>query len=854
MAEWVTIQPSLDPILEPIEPIIESIDSVLSFLITILNIVQAILNVVKVFLPGFLDPIRAIVETIIAEIRSLISDLRQLGVYLTGDWTLLRSEDKFSSVIGGYGAYERRMLSRLLDTTDPNRPDFSSSSAVLGAFLYASSGDINELIQLINAVLKFFGRGDLVQSSYSTPTAPEIEYGFVGSVKFRQVAQSIEDGVPDLMTVNWAMPAGVGGTTTAFQPSPKGFLIHVSTVEDGFQVLSITPKAGATNMVDDLPRVTSGAVDPVTNGPLKLYGGLADIGVAPDSTDFSSVESNNPQAALLVLQKDQNTPLIKPSTLKPSQGAVPLIATTFFVETGFLARLGSGTQFSAKIPYADLPKHVSFQAGPDGFAVIDGTEEDATNFWVRVRALTDEYASVLSGLTGGTLDVPVDLYAATTYRQYRFSPEKIRQAVNGVLLPELPGDDAQTSIQPASITPASGPGRVQFPTSNQANYILAVQAAMAVVILTRADLTEGSLLRDVGLVGTVGEFRYNQFAAGEATGLEGAGRDLMARYGIKPLWFRTNRPEQFRLKMRWALQRIASDLQARTAPPDAVAETVVSAAADLFTFTWSALSSDYPFQTILESLGVIDLEGGGGTLRDTEGVGGNPFCRGKAREQLIETYVVEGGPARAPSFDTKEVSPTVWVPGDGSADWSPIIYDDDSGRVEYIRNALMGNTQGQDVITQAASVLQLAAASMSRPIGDTQWIAIRLMPQALAPADELLEKLDRFLQGVLDGLEGIIDKIVSYIEAIQARIYQLQALLNQIRALLRALDFFRLPSVSGLVVVASGTSGVVAELVSSTNKPSDSASAYGAGVAIVSGGIPSVLLETLALLLGGGSE
>lgn len=848
MADWVTVEPSLDPLLEPIDPVLTQIDSVLSFLITILNIVQTILNIIKVFLVGFLDPLRTLVELVIEEVRNLIADLRQLGVYITGDWELLRSEDKFSSVLGGYQAYERRMLARLLDTTDPNRPDFTTSTAVLAAFFYVSSGDVNDLLRSVNAIVKFFGRPDLMSSAspYGTPTAPEMKYGAegAGAGAFRQLSQAVEDDIPDSVSVSWTMPAGAGGITTAFQPAPKGFLIHVSTIQDGLQVLALTAKAESSAEVENLPRVAAGAVDPVTNGPLKLFGGVADIGVTSNSKDFGSVEaSDDPQAPLIVLQKDQNTPLIKPSTLKPTSGDVPLLACTYFVRTTFASRMGAGTTFTATFPKSLLPKHASFSPGTDGYA--EASEEDARKFWFRIRALTDDYASALANVIDGTLDSPANVYASD-YRIYRFSREKALEAVNGVLLPENPGLDGSPAIQPSSFTAASGAGVAEFPTAAQAEYIQAVQAAVAVAILTRADLTESSFLQGVGIISSAGEFRYNQFAVGQATGLEPAGRDLLARYGIKPVWFRGNRPQQFRLRMRYALARVASDLQERAAPPESVASAVVNEAQALLTFRWSDLDEDYPNLTILESLGI------GADPEESEGVGANPFCRGKPKYQVEAEYEeTNGGPPRAPSFNERQES-DIWVIGEGSADYSPIIYSDSAAKVEFIRNALV--TNGTQVISGAASTLQLAAAAVSRPAGDTSWVAIRLLPQGLVPVDELLERLDRFLQGVLDGLEGITDKIVAYIEAIQARIYQLQALLNQIRALLRALDFFRLPSVSGLVVVASGTDGVVTELVSATNKPFDSANSYGAGVAVVSGGVPAVLLELLALLLNSGDS
>jgi hypothetical protein len=846
VAEWQPLTPGVTPVLDQLDPVITGIDTVLSFLLALLQVAQAILQVLQAFLIGLIDPLRAIVEALIAEARAIIADLRALGVYLTGDWQILRAEDKFSSVLGGYSAYERRMLARLLDTADPNRPNFSSSTTVLGAFLYTSSGDITELRASVNALLKFFGRGDLISkgSPYGTPAQPTLFYGTEGANvgSFRQLAQATEDAIPDAVTVKWKMPAPVGGISTAFSPAPKGFLIHVTTEPDGLGVLALTSKAQLSGEVEGLPRVAASAVDPVTNGPLRLYGGISDIGVAADSREFSSLEqTTDQQAPLLVLQKDANTPLILPSTLKPDDGgSTPLFGTTFWVPAGFLTRIGSGTEYSVTFPRSVLPKKVSFSARLDGFAQVDASEE-ATEFFFRVRAVDGDLAEALDSL-GGSFNAPVDLYS-TDYRIFRFSRGRVLQAVNGVLLPENPGLDGNGSIQPSPFTPASSPAVAQFPSAVQAEYIQAVQAAFAVAVLTRADLTESNLTT-AGIVGTLGEFRYNQYAFGQGTGLEGVGRDLLAKYGISNTFYAGYRTSAFRRRLRWVLNRIASDLQERGMPPESLASATVTAAQPLLDFQWSEVNSDYPPLTILQSLGI------GANPLEFEGVGANPFCREKPLEQLEILYETSGGPARGPSFNlTAGASDALWVEGEGSADNSPILFNDATGRVEYIRNALLEFNSGE-VLSAASQVLQIAGASAARPLGDTQWLSIRVIPQGLQPADEILERIDQFLQGVLDGLDSTTDRIVAYINAIQARIFQLQALLNQIQALLRALDFFQVPQVQGLVVTASGTDALAAELIASTEKPSDNAEDYGAGIALVAGGIPTALLDLLAALLG----
>lgn len=870
MADWVTVEVNLDPLLEPIDPILVTIDSVLGFLITLLNIVQAILNVLKVFLVGLLDPLRTIVELVIEEVRALIRDLRQLGVYLTGDWDLLAAEDGFSNVLGGYQAYERRMINRLQDTSDPNRPDFSSSSAAIGAFFYVSSGDINELIRVINAFLRFLGQENLAGRSapYGRPTTPEMKFGQTGDAEgqFRPLgilAQGAGE-VPDQVTVTWQMPARAGGIGQLFNPAPKGFLIHASTIPDGLNVIGLTPKDDKTGEVADLPRVEGAAIDPTTNGPLKLYGGIADIGVAPDSQNFTSTENSDPRAPILVLQKDQNTPLIKPSLLKEKgTSTTPLLANTYYVKTTFLQRTGPGATYTATFPRSALPLGASFRAGSDGFAEVAGSTFEPDRYWFRIRALTTDFVDALDGETAtasGTPRDPASVYASNV-RLFRFSQARLRESRNGVLVPEPPGLDGGTSLTANAFTAASSPGIAEFPTSDQITYIRAVQSAIALAVLCRADLTE----LPEGI-----RFGYNYYAPGQGLrGLESAGRDIMARYEITETFFTGTRPQVFRQKMRWLMGRVSTDLQNRAAPPATVAALIASEAEPLLTFKWSDMESYFPDRTILESfdanLTAIIQSGASAVEVTTElrGIGANPYCRSLSKKELQTIYTQplnpDQIPDRSPAFLSKAAR-MKWIPGEGSADFSPIVYNDSRREVEYVRNAFLARSDADSptpfdlVLDSAVAVLQLAAAPLSRPITDSNWIPIRLLPQALIPLDDLLERLDRFLAGILDGLEGIIDKIVAYIEAIQARIYQLQALLEQIRALLRSLEFFALPSVSGLVIVENGTDGLTAGLVTSTNKPFDSASSYGAGVAIVAGGLPSLLLEILTLILSGGDE
>ena len=178
--------------------------------------------------------------------------------------------------------------------------------------------------------------------------------------------------------------------------------------------------------------------------------------------------------------------------------------------------------------------------------------------------------------------------------------------------------------------------------------------------------------------------------------------------------------------------------------------------------------------------------------------------------------------------------------GIGSADESPVLMDGTEKELKtvgYFRNQV----EPQSLFADAIQILRVAGAT--RPIGDSQWTAIRLFPQNLTPLAELVTYLEGFLDAVLDGLQSVIDALVNVIKTIRARLNQLQALLEQIRAMLRMLKAFSIPPVSALIVLCDGTPGALTKLVTSTDKPSDNADAYGAGMVVVAGGPNRFLLE-----------
>lgn len=825
--DWVTVQPNLDPILEPVYDVIDAIDSVLAFMIAVLNIAQAILSVLKAFLVGLLDPIRAIVEFLIQTIRNIINDLRQLGVYMASDKNLFVAP--YSDLVGGYEAYERRMLARLLDSTDPNRPNFSTSSAVLALFAYVSAEDAVFLIKLIFKIIAFFGDNSPKRTRvYPSPTTPRALFGPYGTLNFTNLSKSLtNDAVPDSVSINWQMPVD-GNILT---PEPKGFLIHVSTVPDGFGVLVRRPNSLNSAGVEDIGSDFLVGVDPSSGGPLRLYGGVSDLGTGGLSRDFSRFESEDEHAPKLYLTIDQNTPPIEPGLLVYSP---PIGAATYFVKAGFFQKMGAGQSFSAFLKKEDLPVGFSVSTNSDGSPIIEVFNHTST-YYVRVRAVTKEYADAI-GIPSAPPSSPV-LVNSNNLHLYNVNYDKVVSQKGGsALFPEPPGGE----INFEEFTDPSSPVVVAFPSTSMKSYIEAVQSAVIAAILTRVDLTEQPVqLTDDGMVPV---FAKNTYVRGVPTGLEGS-RYLLKRFGIDPeKFFNESDPAQFRRKLLSVAQQISSTLLEST-PSQELMELVAENASTLTEFKWNLFDASLPDQTLLESINYSS---------PISGVGASPMGAGVPVRGVFRSEISRDG--IFPSM--KSGNSRYFVMTQGSADFSPVVYSASSGNfvsVYFVRKVLI-EYEGGAVLSSAQAVLQIAGARLARPANDSQWITKRFLQDALAPVDEVLVDIEKFLIGILDGLQGLIDKIVAYIESIQARIYQLQALIERIRALLNSLRFFDLPSFNALLLVENGTSGIVSGLVSSGNKPEDSSLSYGGGAVFVFGGVPTFLLELLALAFSGGDE
>ena len=801
MADWNrSFSLSIDPD-RLLGPLISGVDAILAYGISILEIADLILSVIESLLFGLLDPIRAILEALLQEIKNFIRDLKAMGLYVTGDFKLITPDNYFADIVGGFQAYEQRMIARLVDRSDVNRPDFSPSARTAGVFFYVSSGDIGSIVRAISSLLALLGIKGKGTTAMPPPALPKAE--------FKTNAISGEDE----LTVSWTYSQVAGAVSGLMAPAPSGFIVEVSTVPDGLQLVALSEND--QNSTTSTPTVaTSVCLDPLSGRGLALYGGIGVAGAGSSGGDWETLE-NGPQQVRLRL--DQATPLVKPSQLR-NPGKQPYLGAAYYVKAGVFPRLLPGQVFSTTFTRDMLPEHASIVGGDLKPA------PDNRSYYIRVRAVGSDFAEAIEDRMGvGILDVgtPKPLYNSNA-RVFFFTPAGIRNSfATRKFYPEASTVLPTGTVKLNQVSFASSPVSATFPSGAIKEYRRAVQAAIAVAILSRMDLKAP----------TNGKFSLNRVSVGTETGVESFIAEMLIKFG----WFNLATPSSqehfsdvtsFRSEVLSVSDQIAAELTQLNPPSDTLAEMVVDRAQEILEFKYR----DMNLFDLLES------------KTTAFGIAATPD---NVPSGILEPLT---GPLRAPGYMVKslidETLPDfLWVKDVGSADSSPVLYGSGlPNGVQYFRNTAIAN----GLLEPAATVIRIAAGILARPQNDSQWIAVRLFQQNLTPVTDLLDALENYIDGFLDGLQGLLDAIIARIQALRARLHQLQALLETIRALLHSLMAFTITPISALIVTGDGTDGLLANFVNAGEKPQDGPGSFGAGAAFVVG--DPVVIRILGLL------
>lgn len=866
---WQTVSLEVPDFLEPVR---NAVDAFFNFLIQILDLLIGVLELLKVFATGFLDPLIAIIEALRNLIEALLNDLRQLGIYLHGDFYSLEGPD-FQALKGGFNGYEGRMVARLADTSDPNRPDVSENSTCVAVFLYAGTDvrNINNIVNLIKSILGLFNRRFPVRRMMGRVSGVQATYGYDGATIFSYnqgffrgfdfVKRSVDENINapyNAVNLTWQMSPLPGPTypDTPVLP-PAGFIVEFTTLEQPLKVVCERPIEGTLEELtlnnqpakmevvecldgDGNPIEVRGGLDEIEiRGPLNWNDGLDASGQRkPDAVRVYAIKNLSDQAPVQLsdLQEGDRYYLQR-------RFFVPFAQNLFF----------PGKGFGATFQFENMPYAAEWTLDSDNRLTRINDEAQPERFFVRIRATSRAIGE------------------ASDFR-YLADQTSLRDR-DGPVLPmaESPSIDLNDAGPPSPLTP------ILFPDASTQLYLRAVAEALAVMALSRADLPVV-----LGLAGPVdfppqsGQALANgnvepyweayEDQARLATGLENLARFLMIRLAgrrqIKRFFGEAGSSvAKFRRRLFVNCINLTNRMLTENLPPLPARQLVVERATDLLAF--KVLFTQNGFITTIDPAAEAETGLPGGSLLELllddnrlRGVAPNPLsldisdgrASDRAMFEMLDSLIL----VRSPHFFFAAQGDT--TRGRGSFDMAPVLYNRGNTRIRQV--AFVRNKIPNSVYEGAQFALQVAAGPQVRP-QERGWIAFRLFPQGIPSIDRFFDQILALLRSIQAAIDSIAESIKRYIEYLQSRLRELQAFLNRINALIDRLlrFFFSVNPAAGLVVVAPGTNGVMTALLAAQNKPRDRIPAlsdtYGGGVVLFAGGIPSIALDVFTALFKG---
>lgn len=483
-ANWFTAEIDLAP--QFLKDFQKDFNDLSQTLVTYLETLNQILDAVKAFIAAYANPIQTIATAIVQKIQAVINDIRQIGFYLTGDWGLFKWP--LNDLRGGYAAYQQRMTARLTDASDPTRPNVSEQTYVLGVFFYIST-DISQVYKLIRSIQQLLNLFSFTFSSNGIPACspPRVRYGYESGLlvaSFRNAFSSLGNADPlTIANLEWSIdrPSGISPVLTFPLPPPQGFIVEVSTVP-GLLLMADRVSSSQGGAVQDStgnggqPRETKIVLDN-DNNPVLVMGG-ADLFAVPGDDD-GSLDNNSISTAyntdgtikagkayyyLAQVGDKGSTVRIPPDLLKSSDGTYYLQRTFLISQKSLFLDPAIG-RYRFTVAQKDLPHNATFTLADGKWKVTD--EGLASKYYVRVSAISNEADAD-----------PTDSEWALKY-DLQTAPTPTGNVVVTLLKGAAPSTQRGKPSPPITLT---------FPSQITRDFLVALKTALALLVLTRADL------------------------------------------------------------------------------------------------------------------------------------------------------------------------------------------------------------------------------------------------------------------------------------------------------------------------------------------------------------------------------
>lgn len=832
------------------------------------------------------DPVALLAQALQDEVEGLLADLRKAGAYLSGDWLL--AQYPYQGLLGGYPAYERRMVARLSDRTDPTRPDLSSQSAVAAAFFYAAGtpASIEKPLALLGWLTGLVGVGSRGGGQYPAPT---------------QVRAAAADpaglSAPDALRVSWHLPPGAG-------LPPGGFVVAVSTIPGPLRLAASRP--------DKLPPGSSGKVPsrhavPLADEagrPIDLYGGgdqlegVSQLGQVPE---ISAVAEDGTPVALKDLGSGGDSRVMRLFRLTSRETLARWPTGQFFlnIRRADLPKTSAGTSSLASA--APLTYFIRVAAVPAD--VADGKKEwkyDVGAAAKQVAAGQPARVALAKGLAPGTLGAWSQPPAAAALPGAGTSLAAATQVVASALAvlalcrPDLPVLTSAANLgkafaaAPCGLEPYANLLALLYPRG----YAQAVEKAGRDPLAFRVDLHNRCLvlarqvLEQSGpgsqalsrlvsagqpLQGTrVGDLLS---AAGEQQSLRAAKSAGVADASVLDLLRTEDSKTSDRLRT-WLLAGASGPLPeipmqpgssrdvflapnplSAGLPPDAAAALLrvpgaVRQRAPQLLESRSP-QSDFPFRGSVSAADApLAIEAAPGGIREVylrfQQVDGSIQVPKLVADYVADLLQREQAAGSADLLPVLVLGPAALAAAAGKGRLDPAASD---GAGMLVFRSLLARYNSGQLLSAAAAVLGQAGGAVARTPADGSWVAFRpldMLPGidvALDAASAVLGRISASAGNAAEAAAGYADFLGAQVDALGSMAQKLQVLIAGAADVLS-----RLPEASVLAVVGKGTDDVLSQLVTSQNKPQDGKDAYAAGAVLLAGGAPSFLID----LLGGG--
>ncbi len=592
LGEWGTLDFQIPPIAESV---VVPLNSLLDAIMSGLNLVVETLNFIKTFPTSYLDPAAVLIEVLVEEFRAIIQDLRDIGVFITGDWRLFKSP--YTELLGGFAEYERRMVARLTDRQDPTRPDVSSKTTVFAVFTYlsATSERLYEAMSSFDQLKEFFNISLPTENGLPVPNIESIKYGNDAAdvLTFSTVESTLKrfDGTPpNVIRVSWKLggsAADIPGKVF-FQPPPAGFLITVSTLRDGIPLMFDRPqvdsdKEGSVDRKQQ--RREFGEVLDTNNSPIVLHGGFDMLDFDEElfgyisSVDDDGNRIDNRCRVYGVLSPADNA--VIPLERLGGGGQNTVFQKTFLVDPGQTSRQWLRDEYSFEFRLEDMPDDAEILM-VNGKPVVDPIGK-ASTYYVRVAALGDKGFFGENPAKEWKFDFRSDVSAPNA--EASWAPFKVPMT--------------KTSVNHRMLSQFSQPREITFSNTNTKEYMDAIRSALVVLVLTRPDMAVIDKLDDVITTAEIEAAKGGKLMIPDVallpTGLEGSVNlfdliwDGAPEDTFKAKW---SDPIAFRTDLYRRINRVTELLYESTGSNPAVEKIVVEQTERLRTVTWVDILTD----------------------------------------------------------------------------------------------------------------------------------------------------------------------------------------------------------------------------------------------------------------------